>query len=48
MLKKNTGYQQSDRFLQLQSDVQRFLDSQQPAAQQPAAQPSAGSPQPCA
>ena len=48
MLKKNTGYQQSERFLQLQSDVQRFLDSQQPAVRQPAAQPSAGSPQPCA
>ena len=25
MLKKNTGYQQSDRFLQLQADVERYL-----------------------
>ena len=26
MLKKNTGYQQSDRFLQLQNDIRRYLD----------------------
>lgn len=25
MLKKNTGYQQSDRFLQIQEDIQRYL-----------------------
>ncbi|MCR4603770.1 MAG: DUF4435 domain-containing protein [Prevotella sp.] len=28
MLKKNTGYQQSPRFQQLQDDISRFLDSQ--------------------
>ena len=26
MLKKNTGYQQSDRFFQLQNDIRRYLD----------------------
>ena len=32
MLKKNTGYQQSERFLQLQADVSAFLEAQSPAS----------------